>query len=103
MFFRFAVFASVGKKVVSVKFNSSVKKRLNKNFVAVFSNGSNTVNAALYLLNVKHTLAGNADGINLFAVEAMFCKKLVKAVCIAGFEENKNLSVPLFPFLLRDI
>ena len=54
----------------------------------------------LNFFNISFAAARYADNINIVTENAVFLDKLVKAVCIAGFEEHSNFSL-FFGFLYQ--
>ena len=82
--FRLAARAPLGQQFRSVRLDFPVIERVDYDLAAVILHARNAVRARPYLIHVKHTFAGHADRINLFAVKSVLCQKLVKAVGVAG-------------------
>ena len=79
--------------LVSVECCCSVVKSFNDN-ISVFVKGElcNTVNRLPDLVDISHSLTRYADGVNLFSVEPVFGKQLIKAVAVARFQKNRNFA-----------
>lgn len=100
--FGFAVNAAFKHTLVSVEFCRSVVKSFNDN-ISVFVKGElcNTVNRLPDLVDISHSLTRYADCVNLFSVEPVFGKQLIKAVAVARFQKTATLPASLRVSLTR--
>ena len=58
-----------------------------------------------YLIRIQLAVTGNADDVNVFPLDAVFCQQLVEAIGITRLQENQCLALQLRQFdqILRQI
>ena len=92
--------AAIGQCLHAADGLFTVIERGNRQYLAIDCNSGNSLaDLAPYAAYVQHTLAGDTDGIDLFAFKPMLCQKLIKAVGIAGLKEHEHPAFGLSRFL----
>ena len=91
-FLALAGFALAEQHVRAVQRNVAVDRPGGERIAAVFDGGHTGSAAGLDFFNVAHAFALHADGVDVFAQNAVLLEKLHKGIGVAGLEKDRDFS-----------